>query len=43
MKLNVSYMTDVCEAREHSGQVRHATTRELEATREARVTTDGYQ
>ena len=40
MKLNVLGLIDVCQAREHSGQVRGPTTGEMEATRKVRVTTN---
>ena len=40
MKLNVLRLIDVCQAREHSGQVRGSTTREMETTRKVRVTTN---
>jgi hypothetical protein len=40
MKLNMLRLIDVCQAREHSGQVRGPTTGEMEATRKVRVTTN---
>ena len=40
MKLNMLRLIDVCQAREHSGQVRGSTTREMETTRKVRVTTN---